>query len=204
MRSSTQTWISGFSPCSCSQLLVAERCSCCASVGFRALGVAGAFGPSPLLRSHSPGSLAMQSRICFDQIRAPAPTALAALRSVASSAASCSLRSSCKPLGVVRADGRSRAPALRSCTFKSSMRRVGVLHRRRNRILAQREPRARRIQHAHRLVRQLAVRPGSGATASPPRRPPHPECARRGAFPATSTTPRNITMHVDLRSAPPP
>ena len=63
---------------------------------------------------------------------------------------------------------RSRAPSTRACTARSSSAPLGVLDRRRRRALAQRQPRARRIEHADRLVRQLAV--GQVAMRQPHRR----------------------------------
>ena len=115
-------------------------------------------------------SRSFSQRVC--QLRQPA------LRSP-----SCCSAMSRQPLGVIRADRRSRS-STRVCTARSSSCRVRVFDRRRRRVLPQRQARAGRVEHAHRLVRQLAVRQVAMREPHRRHRALRPGCARCGASPA--------------------
>ena len=90
----------------------------------------------------------------------------------------------CQPLGCDRRPAAASRSRTRVCTARSSSVPGGVFDGRRSRVLAERQARAGGVEHADRLVGQLAVRRDSDAKAA--RRPPglRPECARCDASPA--------------------
>ncbi len=172
---STQTRISGVSPCSCIELGV--------RVGqFRAqrfaIGWPAAAWPAAALPRLRRGTV---SRHGLRSCRAVRGSRLTRSRSFSKRACSStsfasvsavSLRDLAQPLGVVGARRRLRASSTRFCTCEVVEPALSVFELRRHRVLSERQPRASRIQDADRFVRQLAVRQCSDATAARPHATP--------------------------------
>ena len=188
---STQTRISGVSPCSASSSALSASSSARSVADRPSVGVARrcpAAGVRLLeLLAHRRGSASTRSRLLL-----PARLERRELR--------LRRRALCaaivgQPLGVVGARRPLRARARASARRDRRCRRCASSIGRRRRVLAQREARAGGVEHADRLVGQLAVRRGSGATAAPPPSTPSSRMRTLWCFSSAGTRPRIISRH---------
>ena len=152
---STQTRISGVSPCNCSSSAFSS-----ASSARRAFGSAAVCTAAPSADACAP----RRARCCFqlaadfadlaDQVALLLPAPLQFGQSAFHRRLV--FRHRRQPLGVIRAQ---RGFALQNARLHGAIVDLprGVFDRRRRRVLPQRQARARRIQNADRLVGQLAV-----------------------------------------------